>query len=463
MSIELLYPFTTPGNYTFDSDVIEVSGGVAKLKDQRPADATFFANYNTDINGNWGGGVLTGTPVGGAAVSGGKLDLVGGTKYVDYDADLNADSQVKGAIRFSVIPNWNNGPASGQVFISLSKQAGSSDNRIQVQQNNDGNLAIFMNDELGSSILSGNIGVWSPVLGVEYEFEFNYDLTGGGSPVEEARLFIDGVQFGSTLSASGTRSADIGLLRVGNGVTSPIPTNFKLDNVIIFDDVQHTANYTPGQSIPATVYAIDNPQLVCNATFRCEGIDAFVETKSASGSDEIKYILKKGTVKYYWSGAAWVVSDGTYAQANTAAEIETNKATFTTVGVTVEITVLFHSDDGSTTPEIDTLQVDYDFSGSAPDTIDTCIVWGYTIQTDTGPDVETVKVFLVNDAVQYKTNITIMRETYTLTPDSNGYWEVELVETDNMQRAEKYAFQIGDEYYERGVPDVISANFYELT
>lgn len=233
------------------------------------------------------------------------------------------------------------------------------------------------------------------------------------------------------------------------------PSNYTFDSEII--------EVTGGKAKLKAPYSTANPSLVCNARFRHDGINAFTETKSASGSDEIKYILKKGSVKYYWTGSAWAVSDGTYAQSNTAAEIETNKATFTTETVTTEIIVLFHSDDGSTTPELDTLQIDYDFSGSNPDTVETCIVWGYQTQTDGDADVETIEISLVNDAVKYKTNITIMRETYTVTPDSNGYWEIELVETENMNGNQKYAFEIGDKRFERGVPNEISANFYELT
>lgn len=458
MSIELVYPFTTPANYTFDSDVIEVTGGKAKLKDQRPAGATFHANYNSDVNGNWGGGVLTGTPIGGAAVSGGKLDLAhDDVRYLDYDADLNADSQQTGCIRFTVTPNYSGTPAATQVFFRIDKANGDTTNEVLIAHKDDGTLLLRIQNSVDASIIDASMGAWSPVSATEYEFEINYDITTGAT-----RLFIDGIQTGSTETGTGTRDDNIGLIRIGANITGTTTSNFLFDNLIIFSTVQHTEDYTPGQSIAATIYATDNPELVCNATFRHEGLDAFVETKSVAGSDQIKYILKKGTVKYYWTGSAWGVSDGTYGQSNTAAGIETNKATFTDTAVTTEVIVLIHSDDGSTTPELDQLGIDYDFSGSSPDSIDTCIVWGYQIQSDADPDVETIKIHLVNDAVKYKTNITITREDYTVTPDANGYWEIELAETENMDGTQRYAFAIGDELFEREVPNEISANFYEL-
>jgi hypothetical protein len=102
---------------------MEFVGGKAQQKDQRPADATFGANYNSNINGNWGDGVLIGTPVGGASVLGGKLDLAhNDVRYVDYDADLNADSQQTGCIRFKVTPNYTGGPPSIYYFFSIGAQ-----------------------------------------------------------------------------------------------------------------------------------------------------------------------------------------------------------------------------------------------------------------------------------------------------------------------------------------------------
>jgi hypothetical protein len=456
MSIELLYPFTTPANYTFDTDVIEVAGGKAKLKDQRPADSTFHANYNADINGNWGAGVLTGTPVGGAAVSGGELDLTGGTvKYVDYAAAGNANHAQRGCIRAKYRPNYNGSPPSAMIPFCICSPTG-SDNYLAIN-NLGGNWYMQIYDATGTLITNTNLGAWSAVSGTVYELELNWSLTTG-----ESRLFIDGVQFGPTITDTGTRDTTSTTLRIGNPSSGGFNTEFKIDDVVVFSKVQHTANYTPDQPIPATIYAIDNPQLICNATFRHEGIDAFVETKTAEGSDQVKYILKKGTVKYYWTGSAWDVSDGTYGQSNTAAAIEANKATFTDTAVTTEVIVLLHSDNGTTTPELDVLQIDYDFSGSNPDSIDTCIVWGFQVQTDGDPDVATITVYLVNDAVQYKTNITIMRETHIVTPDSNGYWEIELVETANMEGTQRYAFEIGGDRFDRQVPDEVSANFYEL-
>jgi hypothetical protein len=78
---------------------------------------------------------------------------------------------------------------------------------------------------------------------LQYEFELNWDITAGAS-----RLFVNGKQFGATITATGVRNSSIGLLRVGGGYdsTSPLASNFGIEKLIIFNTVQNTADYTPG-------------------------------------------------------------------------------------------------------------------------------------------------------------------------------------------------------------------------
>ena len=59
-----LIPYTNPAEYTFDDSKIEIESGIAKLINLTPTNETFYVNYNTDINGNRGLGILTGTAVG---------------------------------------------------------------------------------------------------------------------------------------------------------------------------------------------------------------------------------------------------------------------------------------------------------------------------------------------------------------------------------------------------------------
>ena len=65
--------FASDVGFTYDAAKAEFTGGLVRQKDQRPANATFGATYTSSVNASWGGGVLTGTAFGGAAISGGFL------------------------------------------------------------------------------------------------------------------------------------------------------------------------------------------------------------------------------------------------------------------------------------------------------------------------------------------------------------------------------------------------------
>jgi hypothetical protein len=246
-----------------------------------------------------------------------------------------------------------------------------------------------------------------------------------------------------------------------------LPASDTLDIDIVFDDsntlqmsvADLTTTYT-GQ-----IYSTANPTVECNADFRNEGMDSFTTTETAAGSDAVKYVLKKGTSWYYHNGSAWTTTDGTtYAESNTAAEIEAAKATFTTSAVVSKVKAFLHSADGSTSPEIDTITIQYDYSGSNPDDVDTCICWAYNKKGDGTIDTTPITATLTVPIAQYKTNTTITDETLRATPNSStGYWELELVENANMDTGVKYEFEIGDKKYIRTVPDETTKNFWDLS
>lgn len=607
MSLQLIYPYTNPTNYIFDNSKISVDG-VAKLKlinnpgqdfiqnfdndtgfvydpskaefvagklqqiAHSPADATFGANYNSDINGNWGNGVLTGVPIGGAAVSGGKLDLTGGTaKYVDYDAALNADSQQRGTIKFKATPNYSGSPLINYYLFNISKQSGSNINQITLRHSTAGSLIFYIRDSAGNIITTGLTAVWSPTLGQEYEIELNWDITTG-----EQRLFIDGVQLGTTKTGTGTRSSDIGLLRIGAEADGVVFFDGKTDDLIIFSTVQHTANYTPGYTVIDYKYLnskVTLPEMEYIGTGTLISFDLFTTTESGSP----RYIIQIGRSGdyLYWSGSAWVVSDGTYAQANDKTTFNSNVSTlpingeiygqfeiifpdnntisdidiltasltaqiYPTDNSTIEVLsaifadkidnaietssipvgdqikwvvkadsnyyyisggvptitdgatyaesntiaewaviwpswdppsaqnlkfkAFLHSDDGSSTPELDELSVFFDFQGQADD-ISKTIVWGKNFEP-----YGTLKISLSEDVVRYKDNI-ILRKQFNngddIIIDSEGYWEFELPESVNQPSGIFYIFKFTDKEgaktsYRARVPDTDSRAFWLL-
>ena len=305
------WDFTNMTLSKYDSNIEKLISSKNAVTVNEPTDATFGALYDTTVDGTFGGGVLTGTAVGGAAISANALDLTGGTvKYVDYDADLNADSQQEITFRFKLIPNYNGGaPATACLFYRC-QAAGVNNNGIGLYHLPSSSLDLELTDSSGSIILSKVLGPWAAVSGQEFEFEVNIDYSGAGTH----RIFIDGIQFDGTQTATGTISSNINLLRVGCDFAGLFTNDIKIDDFIVFDTVQHTANYTPDPSglIDTNIYQAfqedtDNETAIAltvqfrDETFGGNDIDkifSHVFTRVSGGIDSFvifEYSINQGT------------------------------------------------------------------------------------------------------------------------------------------------------------------------
>ena len=265
------YEFKTPAKYTYPAtiqldplklllqdlpnqhhieDFSDATGwGVASTCEFAPAVTgdTFFATLSTGIDADRGGGVLTGTATGGASVVNGWLDLTGGTtQYVDYDANNNTDSAQVGCYRFIIAPAYSGTPASDNYFFNTCKAVGNNENGISLRHvSASGKLSLILVDNAGVTITTTlSTAAFSPVAEQSYEVEINFDLNTGAT-----RMFLDGVQINVTDTQTGTRGTDINLHRVGSLFNGSRDPDFKIKNFIFFDSVQHTANYTPVESL----------------------------------------------------------------------------------------------------------------------------------------------------------------------------------------------------------------------
>ena len=80
-----------------------------------------------------------------------------------------------------------------------------------------------------------------------------------------------------------------------------------------------------------------------------------------------------------------------------------------------------------------------------------------------GADTEVVQVKQISPSVQYKTNLTIVSEVISVTPDATtGYVEFDLIETDNMEGTQYYLISFGEQNYKFQVPNQAEANFWDL-
>ena len=592
------YPFTNAANYTFDPAAIEIVSDKAQLilssaggqvfnedftdntgfvydntkaefigalvRQRLPGDTTFFNDFNTDKDANYGGGAITGTLIGGATVALGVLNLKGGTtKYVDYSAVDNADSLQVGCIRFNYIPNYAGSPSVTQVLFSIAQADGNSNNRIQLIHLTTGAMRIIVNDDVGGTIFQSDLPLWAPTLGQSYEFEVNYDLDAGAS-----RVFRDGVQTGATSIATGTRSGAVGLLRVGNNHTGSGTSEFEIDNFSVFSAVQHTAGYTPGTFPPTlgysesevelplfthagagqilsldglvttevgiphytfelnggdhlywsgsawvtsndtyaqannsaiananlptfpvpvgatllhvhvyfpdgntqasvddltvthtgnTIFNITNPTIVPNTSVSQDALLSFLATLTAAGLDAVQFTLQVDGQEKYWNGSAWVDADGTYAQTNDLATIQANLAAFTDRGDLVPV-IYLHSDDGSTTPDIDNIEISFDFYGGPAIGENVCTIWGYLFDELNAPIVG-ADIIVTPNIYGLSNDKMIHTGPFTVVTDSTGYWEIKLIETATGKDNWSYNFSVNGNILNKYVPNELSANF----
>jgi hypothetical protein len=221
--------------------------------------ATFYATYKTNINGTQGYGTLTGTAYNGASVSNGKLDLTGGgLKHVVYDATKNADFQQLGAIKFKLTPNFSGSPADiREIFTICKSYTELNKNTILLYVGATGHLTMVISDVTGTPIKVKDFGVWSPTSGTQYEFELDINITDGAT-----RLFINGIQFGTTVTETGTRTSDIACLLLGCKDTNG--TDFYIEDFVAYNYPQHAADYIAGYTLVEYQTIINNQTSTIN-------------------------------------------------------------------------------------------------------------------------------------------------------------------------------------------------------
>lgn len=341
-------PFTSDSGFTYNSALVEFASGLARQKSQRIANATFGATYTTSINGSWGNGVLTGTAYNGAAISGNRLDLSGSVseRRVEYAALNNADFTQTGCIKFKYTPNYSGAPTNPQYIVTI--KGATNNSRIRIFHYQNGYVRFDAYNNVG--VLIGEVLYYwiTNTAGTTYEFEFNYDFTAGAS-----RMFLNGNQIGSTLTSTGTRTAsDLTTVIIGVAPTEYYKTpDFFLEDLVVFNTVLHTANYTPGYTLLETDYveaSVTAPAVSYSYNIASLGAPTITSANSP------KYIING----YYWNGAAWAASSDTYATAMSAADWTTNIATFPggQLGSSVVVKTVFQT--SATLGSIDSMAFD---------------------------------------------------------------------------------------------------------
>lgn len=247
--------------------------------------------------------------------------------------------------------------------------------------------------------------------------------------------------------ATASPKADI----IANIVTFPSTGLSTVTVDVVFGDSNTQSNVDQIDfSVEGQGYAQDNPTIRPNAFTQMDGLEPdeldvlFAAVSAASGSDAVRFLLETRTtaggpsVYKYWNGSAWATSDGTYAQSNTAAEINDNGASLDlAAGFYVRVVAFLHSDDGYSTPDLTSSEISYNFFITAESPNKT-ILYGWLIESDESPLQGTVTVE-VKTPFFHSGNL-IPKSSISTTTDENGYWEITVIETTTVSA--KYTVSI---------------------
>ena len=234
----------TPGSATQINTVNPATKGLVIKASSDPSalpvGMSFLAKYSMP-NADFSLGSPTGTLLGGAAVNLGILNLTVTDSAAYYSAIGNINFAQVGTIRLDVIPGYSGSPSNASIIFCTKKTAegGDENSEIYLYHKSTGELFLIVRNNTGSLVIYSAMGSWSPVAGVSYNIELDYDFTAGAT-----RLFIDGIQSGSTKTTTLTRSvSDIIYFRLGTYFDSVDWGNYSIDNIALFSTVQHTSAF----------------------------------------------------------------------------------------------------------------------------------------------------------------------------------------------------------------------------
>ncbi len=307
--------FSNDTGFTYNSSLTEFNAGTIRQIDQTGS-ALCGASFGSTINlESWAPGTVTGVATGNSQITNNRLDLTpDGVDYVRFTGSSNFGVGNTGCVRVKFTPNWSGTPSSHKIFLHIG--VGTSNvNNITLLQSSTGQGSLTITDSTGAPIVTVALGLFVPVAGTTYEVEVNWDVTAG-----ETRAFVNGVQFGTTQTDTGSRTNTADTMLIGTDRTLSYTSNSYVEDVAIYDTVQHTANYTPGYTVPTKRYSADTVYLPQESYTGLGTVQGFTNFVSTGSTDTPRYTLNS----LYYNGTDWVASAGTYDTANIEADTAAN-------------------------------------------------------------------------------------------------------------------------------------------
>ena len=360
-----VWNFTTPSDYSYNTSLVNVTGGVGKLVGTSIAPVGWWhmneASGSTvnDSSGYGNNGTATNT-----VVVSGKL---GNGRYFDGAGDyINFGTSSSLSLVNATLEVWVNISTMITARI-LSKYGSAADNRnYQMFTYSDGRLYCAMTDSTGTDQAITQTVAGTLVAGNWYHIVYTYDGAYG-------RLYINGVLNKTSTAWSGT---------VGTGATQPFYLgthttassavfNGTMDEAAVYNvalnatEIATRYNSGIGTENPfPTSYPISNPAITprvpINITTETLYVwKNFTENSTKPANTDLKYILSNDNSTWkWWNGTAWAASNQSYNQSSNASDVNANIGTFPITNNYLNWKSLLNSN-GSVTPELDNLNISY--------------------------------------------------------------------------------------------------------
>ncbi len=424
---------TNEDNYSFDDTKIEFVGGVQKLLASGGTpeaymyvtmDDNVIDDVFRDLSGNSRDGALKGGLTGSnnkvpAKINNGLLGLnnsAGNVAFgvVDFDFDVSDSFSLELWIKTT----------SNAVMNLMSKQ---DDTGFQgyAMICNVGKARVVVRDQLGNVIAREfNLLINDDVF---HHVVMTYD---GSGVVAGLSVYVDNTQ-NDTITSSDTLTGSLLTPTVDFQISGRDGNNNCIDADTIVDEcVVYARELTAAEVAlrwnnglgtqtlpgPGVSFPTDNPTSQPKEGFRATELTDFDATVVETGSDTLTFTILVDGVEKYWNGSAWVDSTG-YPQTNSAAVVKANISSLVLADISsINAVAYFHSDDGSTTPELDNFTFEYNAEPTSPFFTQSVITGNLFNIDSSNPDVS----ITVNPIVYlYGTNTTITNAQVDVVYDSS--------------------------------------------
>jgi hypothetical protein len=438
MGIRNLNFFDNDDNYIYDASKIEFTGSVAKLK-PTISGAGALAYWKLDhnkglvaldstINGNHGAfqGGYTENQWTTGKINSAIKGLSSTNGFINFDQLISFERTDPFSIEFWIKFT----STTSQIIISKQVSIGVFEGFLVNAVN--GNIRFVIRDVNGNILAIETVNTYND--NVFHHIVATYD---GSSIIGGLNLYVDNVLDTVINTALPLDSTIINTsnfqLSGRDGNNNTLLSSTIIDEVVIYDreisvaDITFRWNGGAGtQVIPGatTSFPTDNPTITNNGSINVTEFIDFDSTNTIVGSDNVFYTLLVDSVEYYWNGIEWTISTG-YPNVNTPLEIKTNIANFIIADISkVSIKRYMHSDNGTTTPELQEDYFDYNY---IPEVINLTFatIRGNIFDFDGTTSQITIQVQTVREIIGSTTKITsnLISVPYdTIT----GAWEIDL-------------------------------------